>query len=218
MPHTSAPPTSGDGRREANAAAVLRAALDQSPVPRSAIARGAGLSPAAVSRQGTDLARIGLIREVPGLVAAGGAGRPQIPVDLTSPDGGGPVAAGVHIGVPQSTFCVRTPPSAWRTCVADLRGRVLSHGTLRPEGTPAAELPDAVGRAPAAFLAERTAGGPVLGGPGGGRGRRRSEPSEPSERIVGPHVQPAVLPVAAATVPLRPLFRGPLRALREAAP
>ncbi|MGW6271816.1 ROK family protein [Streptomyces sp. NPDC055060] len=152
MPNTSTPPTSGDGRREANAAAVLRAVLDHGPVSRSAIARRAGLSPAAVSRQCTDLARIGLIREVPELVAPGGVGRPQIPVDLASGDGGGPVAAGIHVGVPGSTFCV-----------ADLRGRILSRGAFRHDGVPAAELPDAVGRALAAFLAGRPAGGPLLG-------------------------------------------------------
>ncbi|KPC58548.1 ROK family protein [Streptomyces chattanoogensis] len=154
MPPTTptAAHTSGDGRRAANAAAVLRAVLDHGPVARSGIARLAGLSPAAVSRQCTDLARLGLIREMPELGAAGAVGRPQIPVDLYPGHGGGPVAAGVHIGVPQSTFCL-----------ADLRGRVLARQAFRHDGIAASALPDEVGRALAAFLARRTAGGRLLG-------------------------------------------------------
>ncbi|NEE34646.1 NagC family transcriptional regulator, partial [Streptomyces sp. SID7982] len=40
--------TAGDGRREANAATVLRTVLDHGPVARRSIATLSGLSPAAV--------------------------------------------------------------------------------------------------------------------------------------------------------------------------
>lgn len=153
---TSPPPgarTSGDGRREANAASVLRAVLDHGPVARSGIARLAGLSPAAVSRQCTDLTRLGLVREVPELVAASGVGRPQIPVDLHTGDAGGPLVAGVHIGVPGSSFGL-----------ADLRGTVVARQDFPHDGIPAAELRERMGRALAAFLAEHQPdGGGLLG-------------------------------------------------------
>ncbi|NGO11658.1 ROK family protein [Streptomyces sp. HC44] len=125
----------------------MRAVLDHGPVARSGIARLSGLSPAAVSRQCTDLARLGLVREMPELVAAGGVGRPQIPVDLHTGDAGdtgGPLAVGVHIGVPRSTFCL-----------TDLRGTVVARRDFRHDGIPAAALADEVGRGLAAFLAER---------------------------------------------------------------
>ncbi|WP_420000042.1 ROK family protein [Streptomyces boninensis] len=146
--------TSGDRRREANAAAVLRAVLDHGPVARSAIARLAELSPAAVSRQCTDLTRLGLLHELPGSAGpSGGVGRPQIPVDLRAGAAAGPVAGGVHIGVPQSVFCL-----------ADLRGGVLARRVFRHEGIPADRLPDAVGGALAGFLVEHgTAARPHLG-------------------------------------------------------
>lgn len=155
---TSPPPgarTSGDGRREANAASVLRAVLDHGPVARSGIARLAGLSPAAVSRQCTDLTRLGLVREVPELVAASGVGRPQIPVDLHTGDAGGPLVAGVHIGVPGSGFGL-----------TDLRGTVVARQDFPHDGIPAAELRERLGRALAAFLAERTPDGAKLLGVG----------------------------------------------------
>lgn len=144
--------TSGDGRREANAAAVLRAVLDHGPVARSAIARLAELSPAAVSRQCADLARLGLVRELPELVAAGGVGRPQIPVDLRSGEAGGPVAAGVHIGVPQSTFCL-----------VDLRGKVLARRGFPHAGIARDALPGAVGAGLREFLAAHPTDGTLLG-------------------------------------------------------
>ncbi|MFI0820856.1 ROK family protein [Streptomyces sp. NPDC021098] len=145
--------TSGDGRREANAASVLRAVLDHGPVARSGIARLAGLSPAAVSRQCTDLTRLGLVREVPELVAASGVGRPQIPVDLHTGDAGGPLVAGVHIGVPGSSFGL-----------TDLRGTVVARQDFPHDAVPPAELRERLGRALAAFLAEhRPDGGTVLG-------------------------------------------------------
>ncbi len=115
---TAAPatgPRTGDGRRDVNAAAVLRTVLDHGPVARSRVATLTGLSPAAVSRQVVDLARLGLLRERPG--PAGGAatartvGRPQLPVDI-DPDR--IAVAGLHIGLPYSTFAF-----------LDLRGNVL---------------------------------------------------------------------------------------------
>ncbi|KPH97204.1 ROK family protein [Actinobacteria bacterium OK074] len=153
---TTLPPgtrTPGDGRREANAASVLRAVLDHGPVARSGIARLSGLSRAAVSRQCTDLARLGLVREIPELVAAGGVGRPQIPVDLATAAAGGPLVAGVHIGVPRSTFCL-----------ADLRGKVLARQDLEYYGVPAAQLVDHVGRSLRVFVSGRApAGSRLLG-------------------------------------------------------
>ncbi|MFE1268085.1 ROK family protein [Streptomyces sp. NPDC058757] len=142
----------GDGRREANAATVLRTVLDHGPVSRSAVARLSGLSPAAVSRQATDLTRLGLLRELPEASGDGGVGRPRIPVDLHIGAGGGPVVAGVHLGVPASTFAL-----------VDLRGRVLArhqhpHAPFAPE-----RLPAEVGAELRAFLDRHTAGRPLLG-------------------------------------------------------
>lgn len=153
-PYTSSAP-SGDGRREANAAAVLRTVLDHGPVARSGIAKRSGLSPAAVSRQCSDLARLGLIREIPRLAAPAGVGRPQIPVDLHTDDLGGPLVASVHIGVPQSSFGL-----------TDLRGTVLARRAFRHDGIERAGLPGAVSRALAAFLAELAPPGRELLGVG----------------------------------------------------
>ncbi|MGW8375132.1 ROK family transcriptional regulator [Streptomyces sp. ODS28] len=161
QPHYALPAV-GDGRREANAALVLRTVLDHGPVSRSGIARRAGLSPAAVSRQCTDLLRLGLVREAADFGAGNGVGRPQIPVELTPGAAGGPLTCGVHIGVPQSTFCL-----------VDLRGRVVERQAYAHDGVtaesiphtdlPHADLPERIGRALARFLAERTATGPLLG-------------------------------------------------------
>ncbi|MFD8009869.1 ROK family protein [Streptomyces sp. NPDC058955] len=142
----------GDGRREANAATVLRTVLDHGPVSRGAVARLSGLSPAAVSRQATDLTRLGLLRELPEASGDGGVGRPRIPVDLHIGAVGGPVVAGVHLGVPASTFAL-----------VDLRGRVLArhqhpHAPFAPE-----RLPAEVGAELRAFLDRHTAGRPLLG-------------------------------------------------------
>jgi len=147
--------TSGDGRREANAATVLRVVLDHAPVARSGIARLSGLSPAAVSRQCTDLTRLGLLREVPEQVAASGVGRPQIPVDLRTGDAGGPLVVGLHIGVPASTFGL-----------SDLRGTVVARRMFAHDGVPAADLPDHVGRALARFVADHAPPGARLLGVG----------------------------------------------------
>ncbi|WP_405978119.1 ROK family protein [Streptomyces sp. NBC_00158] len=109
----------GDGRGAVNAAAVLRTVLDHGPVARSGISALCGLSPAAVSRQATGLLRAGLLRELPGPSAHAGSGRPRVPLDLHTGAVGGPVAAGLHIGVPASTFSL-----------VDLRGRTLARRSL----------------------------------------------------------------------------------------
>ncbi|MFE7516650.1 NagC family transcriptional regulator, partial [Streptomyces sp. NPDC057540] len=149
-PHASR--RAGDGRREANAATVLRTVLDHGPVARGAVARLSGLSPAAVSRQATDLTRLGLLRELPELAGGGGVGRPQIPVDLHVGASGGPVAGGVHLGVPGSTFAL-----------VDLRGQVLARHTHPHDGIAPDALPGVVARALRDFLDAHTRGRPLLG-------------------------------------------------------
>jgi predicted NBD/HSP70 family sugar kinase len=125
----------------------MLAALDYGPVARSTVARLAGLSPAAVSRQCAELIRRGLLREVPdgrvpdgrvpdgrvpdGRVPDGRAvvkpGRPHVPVDV---DADGPVVCGVHIALRHATLAL-----------VDLRGRVVARDRI-PHG-PAPE-PDLV--------------------------------------------------------------------------
>lgn len=144
--------TTGDGRREANAATVLRAVLDHGPVARRSIAALSGLSPAAVSRQCTDLVRLGLVRELPELVESTGVGRPQIPVDLHTGETGGPVAGGVHIGVPGSTFGL-----------VDLRGRLLARRALPHDGIAPEDLSRRILDGLRAFLADSGRGRHLLG-------------------------------------------------------
>ncbi|WP_329418156.1 ROK family transcriptional regulator [Streptomyces sp. NBC_01268] len=151
-PSPHAPRMAGDGRRDTNAATVLRTVLDHGPVARSAIARLCGLSPAAVSRQATDLLRHGLLHELPEHAEGGGVGRPQIPVDLHLGATGGPVAGGVHLGVPASSLGL-----------VDLRGRVLARRTLSHAGVDPRTLPGTVAREMRAFLAEYADGRPLLG-------------------------------------------------------
>ncbi|MCY0929669.1 ROK family transcriptional regulator [Streptomyces sp. H27-H1] len=155
------PSIPGDGRAAANAAAVLRTVLTHGPAARSDIPKLCGLSPAAVSRQTTALLRTGLLREHPEpeqqpaerTAARPGPGRPRIPLDLHTGSLSGPLAVGLHIGVPASTFSL-----------VDLRGRVLArrafpHRGLSPEDRPAAIAAE-LGR----FLREsNTAGRPLLG-------------------------------------------------------
>ncbi|MFD7261412.1 ROK family protein [Streptomyces sp. NPDC059874] len=145
----------GDSRAAANAAAVLRTVLAHGPVARSAIAPLCGLSPAAVSRQANGLLRSGLLRELPG-PAASGAGRPRIPLDLHTGPVGGPVAAGLHIGVPAATFSL-----------VDLRGTLLArrtspHQAPTPTPGPGPDPADIADRL-AAFLREFDTGRPLLG-------------------------------------------------------
>ncbi|WP_411107215.1 ROK family protein [Streptomyces sp. cmx-4-9] len=140
----------GDSRAAANAASVLRTVLEHGPVARSGIAGLCGLSPAAVSRQATGLLRSGLLRELPG--PAAGVGRPRIPLDLHTGAVGGPVAAGLHVGVPQSTFSL-----------VDLRGRLLARRSFphRDPRDPALcrDIAEQLGR----FLRAFDTGRPLLG-------------------------------------------------------
>ncbi|QMU74107.1 ROK family transcriptional regulator [Streptacidiphilus sp. P02-A3a] len=147
MPVAPAAWRGGDGRREANAAAVLRTVLDHGPVARTGIARLSGLSAAAVSRQAVHLIELGLVREVPGAAAAGAVGRPQVPLDL---DTHGPLVAGVHIGVPFSSLAL-----------LDLRGRVVAQRTL--SGGVRSGLPPELRTELPEFLAEAAPGRRVLG-------------------------------------------------------
>ncbi|WP_371791877.1 ROK family transcriptional regulator [Streptomyces sp. NBC_01471] len=152
---TAAPRTSpapGDGRREANAASVLRTVLDHGPVARRKITELSGLSPAAVSRQCTDLVRLGLVRELPDLTENSGVGRPQVPVDLHTGEPGGPVAGGVHIGVPSSTFGL-----------LDLRGRLLARRAFPHDAIAPGELPYRIRQGLRAFLDDAADGRRLLG-------------------------------------------------------
>jgi predicted NBD/HSP70 family sugar kinase len=106
----------------------MLAALDYGPVARSTIARLAGLSPAAVSRQCAELIRRGLLREVPDTDGGDGqdghpgkpAGRPHVPVDV---DNSGPVVCGVHIAVRHTTLAL-----------VDLRGGVVARERIPHDG------------------------------------------------------------------------------------
>ncbi|MFB6888091.1 ROK family protein [Kitasatospora sp. NPDC056327] len=115
-------PRTGDARRDVNAAAVLRTVLDHGPVARGRVAALTGLSPAAVSRQVVDLARLGLLHERPAPPApgTGAVGRPQLPVAV---DTARVAVAGLHIGLPYSTFAFLDP-----------RGNVLFRQELSNRG------------------------------------------------------------------------------------
>ncbi|MCX5193818.1 ROK family protein [Streptomyces sp. NBC_00249] len=143
----------GDRRGVANAATVLRTVLEYGPVARSGVSELCGLSPAAVSRQATGLLRGGLLRELPEPAGPDApSGRPRIPLDLHTGAVGGPVAAGLHIGVPASTFGL-----------VDLRGRILARRAFpHPDpGDPA--LPRRIAEELARFLRESGTGRPLLG-------------------------------------------------------
>ncbi|MCX2181211.1 ROK family protein [Streptomyces sp. SKN60] len=142
----------GDCRRETNAATVLRTVLEHGPLARSAIARHSGLSPAAVSRQATDLLRHGLLRELPERAETAGPGRPQIPVDLHLGSTTGPVAGGVHLGVDVTSFGL-----------VDLRGRVVARRRFAHAGADPRVLPASVARELRAFLAQHLGTRPLLG-------------------------------------------------------
>lgn len=158
------PPTPGDSRAAANAAAVLRTVLAHGPLARSDIPKLCGLSPAAVSRQTTALLRAGLLHERPGPQqpptatgpgpgAAPAPGRPRIPLDLHTGPLGGPLAAGLHIGVPSSTFSL-----------VDLRGRVVARRAFPHAGRSPGRLPAAIAAELGRFLQDsRPAGRPLLG-------------------------------------------------------
>jgi predicted NBD/HSP70 family sugar kinase len=129
------PPVSQAARVSGSSATVLRAVLDRGPVARSTIARATGMSPAAVTRHTAELAACGLIREL-ATQAAGGIGRPHIPVDI---DIDRHRVAGVHIAVGHSTLAV-----------LDLRGNVLAQESLpHADPAPRAVLTSAARRLPA---------------------------------------------------------------------
>jgi predicted NBD/HSP70 family sugar kinase len=134
-------PATTDRRRTSSASDVLRAVLDHGPVPRSTIARIAGLSPAAVGRHCADLVRAGLIREIARQGGGGNsAGRPHVPVDISDERH---VVCGLHIGATASTLAV-----------VDLRGRVLARESDSHDGRPAADVLTRAGRRIPGFAAE----------------------------------------------------------------
>jgi len=115
-------PASSDRRRTSSASDVLLAILDHGPVPRSTIARLAGLSPPAAGRYCTALVRGGLVREVPRQGGHNGAGRPHVPVDISDQRY---VVCGLHIGALASTLAV-----------LDLCGRVIARESHPHRGLP----------------------------------------------------------------------------------
>jgi predicted NBD/HSP70 family sugar kinase len=124
-----------DGRRATTATTVLRTVLDRGPVARSTVARLTGLSAAAVTRQYTELAGLGLLREVDTRIPRVSVGRPHVPVDI---DVDRHVVCGVHIAYAHTTVAL-----------VDLRGRVVIQ-ERRPHGdtAPHAVLSDAADRIP----------------------------------------------------------------------
>ncbi|OLT12553.1 hypothetical protein BJF78_24185 [Pseudonocardia sp. CNS-139] len=147
---TTTPTPTDDGRRAANAAAVLRAVLDRGPVARSTVGRLTGLSAGAVSRQLAELADLGLVRDRPLRATRSVVGRPHVPVDV---DTRRHVVAGVHVAVLHATLVLM-----------DLRGRVLVEERVPhlPDRTPA-ELVAELGTRMGAFLAEHAEGRRPLG-------------------------------------------------------
>ncbi|GAA1102311.1 MULTISPECIES: ROK family transcriptional regulator [Kitasatospora] len=130
------------------AGAVLRAVLVRGALTRPALGRATGLSAAAVSRHTTDLAALGLLRELPPADGPPRAGRPRLPLDI---DTRHHLACGVHIGVPWITFAL-----------LDLRGRVVAHERLPRHGDATAVLRTIRTHLPS-FTARRTAGRSLLG-------------------------------------------------------
>lgn len=82
----------------------------------------------------------------------GGPGRPRIPLDLHTGPVGGPLAAGLHIGVPSSTFSL-----------VDLRGRVLARRAFAHAGRSPGRLPAAIAAELGRFLQEFRSDRPLLG-------------------------------------------------------
>ena len=113
-------------RRSASASAVLRAVLDSGPIARSTIARRTGLSAAAVTGHTAELARLGLLRELPEAEPRRSVGRPHVPVDL---DTGRHVAGALHLAVHHATVAL-----------LDLRGNVLVQHEEPHDGLAAEDL------------------------------------------------------------------------------
>ncbi|MBS2547499.1 ROK family protein [Catenulispora sp. NL8] len=136
-------------KREASAAAILRAVLAHGPVARSTIARLTGLSPASMTGYCTELIALGLLRDLPEQTQSNGVGRPHLPVDI---DTARYVVGAVHIAVPRTTVAV-----------LDLRGRVLAEYRIPHQGASAA---DTVRRAAGTLLdllRRHSAGATALG-------------------------------------------------------
>ncbi|QFZ18973.1 ROK family protein [Saccharothrix syringae] len=102
--------TAAEHRRGTAAAAVLGAVLRHGPVARSTIARLAGLSPAAVTRNCAALVDLGLLTERAGPVPYQGIGRPHVPLDIETERH---IVAGVHVAHEYCTLALM-----------DLRGHV----------------------------------------------------------------------------------------------
>lgn len=137
-----------DRRRTSSASEVLCAVLDHGPVPRSTIARLAGLSPASAGRYCTDLVRAGLVREVPRQGGRNGAGRPHVPVDISDER----VVCALHIGALTSTLAM-----------VDLRGRVIARESHPHDGQPAAGVLTRVAQRIPGFAAGHAPRGQPLG-------------------------------------------------------
>ncbi|SDI08535.1 Sugar kinase of the NBD/HSP70 family, may contain an N-terminal HTH domain [Actinokineospora alba] len=115
-----------DRRRLTSAAVMLRAVLEHGPTARSTIARLTGLSPAAVTRQFTALADLGLITEAADALIYRGVGRPHIPVDI---DLDRHLVLGIHIAHDHSTLAA-----------LDLRGRIRAQRRLPHASTDPARV------------------------------------------------------------------------------
>jgi predicted NBD/HSP70 family sugar kinase len=120
------------GRRGASSGAVLRAVLEDGPIARSTIAQITGLSPASVTGHCSELAELGLLRELPDQVRSKGAGRPHVPMDI---DVARHLVAAVHVAVRLTT-----------TALLDLRGRVIARQQIPHESTDPAAIVEVAAR------------------------------------------------------------------------
>ncbi|MFE6860723.1 ROK family protein [Nocardia sp. NPDC057668] len=137
-----------------SAGAVLRAVLEGGVVPRSAVAKVAGLSPATVTMQVRALVEAGLLVEQAETASPAGMGRPHSPLALHT---AGNVVIGVHIAAEQATVTV-----------LDIAGAVrLSHRIPHPGLDPGEILAGAAAevRRLLSELSERVIGlGVAIGG------------------------------------------------------
>ncbi len=117
---------SAPGRRALSAGSVLRAVLHHGPIPRSAVARLTGLSPASITGHSAELSTRGLLRELPEAAAASGMGRPHVPIDL---DLSRTVVGGIHIAVEEATVAL-----------LDLGGAVIAERTVPHDEAGPAEI------------------------------------------------------------------------------
>jgi predicted NBD/HSP70 family sugar kinase len=118
-------------RRSSSASSVLRTLLDHGPVARSTIARLTGLSPASVTGHSAELAKLGLIRELPEVAGPKVIGRPHVPVDV---DTDRHLICGVHIAVHHATLALM-----------DLRGRIVAQREIPHAGAGAVEVLERAG-------------------------------------------------------------------------